>query len=403
VPDHLLRPAAEAALEAARAAVAASPPLPVPRPLRSLLRFRKLSDQAVGVVRGVLDDDDTFRAFVAAATEEPLVGRPSWLFLARPPGWDDELAGLVGELAPGQPDEPPVSRKRLQAVEASLRRAEADLESARADVSSLKRRLAAVQKERRDAAAEAGRLRRRVERLEEAAEVAASAAAGSTDPVPVQPAGPAPAPAAPPAPAVDLRALEAALRDANRALGRAAAAVERASPEPAPAPRPRRRAGGRGGAAAATRAPAALPPAVLADTVEAADHLMRLPGALVLVDGYNVTKAAWPDRPLPEQRSTLVDAAGSLAARTGAEVQVVFDGAAPVATAPADLPRRAGVQVRFTREGEEADDAVIGLVAALPPERPVVVVSDDRRVRAGGEGGGANVVPVAPFVELLRR
>jgi predicted RNA-binding protein with PIN domain len=146
-----------------------------------------------------------------------------------------------------------------------------------------------------------------------------------------------------------------------------------------------------------------LPPAVFADTVEAAEHLVRVRGVVVLIDGYNVTKGAHPELALPEQRQWLLDAMGGLAARCGADLHVVFDGAGDVASAPAQGPRRSAVHVRYTPAGVEADDDVLALVAAVPARQPVVVVSDDRRVRDGAAALGANLVGSGTFADLLRR
>jgi hypothetical protein len=90
----VLRPACEAAVEVARAAAAAHPPVKPPGPLRPLVRLNRVPDRSLGAIRRVLDEDELFRRVVAAATTERLVGRPSWLFLRRPQGWEDELARL---------------------------------------------------------------------------------------------------------------------------------------------------------------------------------------------------------------------------------------------------------------------------------------------------------------------
>ncbi len=73
--------------------------------------------------------------------------------------------------------------------------------------------------------------------------------------------------------------------------------------------------------------PVPLPPGIFDDSVEAAEHLVRVQGMVLLVDGYNVSLLGWPDIPIAEQRLRLVDALAELAARSGAEVVVVFDGA----------------------------------------------------------------------------
>ena len=63
------------------------------------------------------------------------------------------------------------------------------------------------------------------------------------------------------------------------------------------------------------------------DDPAALDDLLSLPQAHLIVDGYNVTKSAWPTMPLEAQRNRLVQGLAALAARTGAEVTCVFDGA----------------------------------------------------------------------------
>lgn len=145
-----------------------------------------------------------------------------------------------------------------------------------------------------------------------------------------------------------------------------------------------------------------LPPAIFDDTVEAADHLLRVPDVVVLVDGYNVTLSVRGDLALAEQRRWLLDAAAGASARTGAGFQIVFDGDQD-ASAPADRSRRLGVQARFTAADVEADDVLLELVEALRPDRPVVIVTDDRRVRHRARRLGANVVGVASMVAALRR
>jgi predicted RNA-binding protein with PIN domain len=148
--------------------------------------------------------------------------------------------------------------------------------------------------------------------------------------------------------------------------------------------------------------PAALPPATFADSVEAADHLVRLPGVVVLVDGYNVAMLRWPEQAVAEQRRRLVDSLGELAARTGAEVQVVFDGAEQVEPPAVPGPRRP-VRVSFSPPGTEADDVIIERTADLPVHRPVVVVSSDQRVQRGAAANGANVISSPQLLAVMGR
>jgi YacP-like NYN domain len=129
------------------------------------------------------------------------------------------------------------------------------------------------------------------------------------------------------------------------------------------------------------------------------DDLLSLPRAHLIVDGYNVTKGAWPSMPLEAQRSRLVQRLGALAARTGGEVTCVFDGA-DVSVPPPVTPAQ-GVRVRFSPYGESADDLIRRLVAAEPPGRAVIVVSSDREVADGVRSKGARPVDSAALVPLL--
>lgn len=132
----------------------------------------------------------------------------------------------------------------------------------------------------------------------------------------------------------------------------------------------------------------------------ALDRLLALPAVHVIVDGYNVTKTGYPELTLSDQRDRLAHQMSALAARTGAEVTVVFDGAGVVAV-PAAGPR--GVRVLFSDPGVLADDVIRALVAAEPEGRPVVVVTSDRAVADSVRRRGAHPVPSAVLVARLGR
>jgi predicted RNA-binding protein with PIN domain len=162
------------------------------------------------------------------------------------------------------------------------------------------------------------------------------------------------------------------------------------APPRAPRPRPRR------------RIPAALPPGVLDDSVEAADHLFRMPSIAVLVDGYNASQRGWFDLAIAEQRRRLVDALTEMAMRTGADVTVVFDGAE--SAWPAAVPKTSPiVKVSFSPADVEADDVILARVADIDPSRPVLVASSDRRVQDGAAALGANVISSDQLLAALRR
>jgi predicted RNA-binding protein with PIN domain len=151
------------------------------------------------------------------------------------------------------------------------------------------------------------------------------------------------------------------------------------------------------------RTPLTLPPAVLDDSPDAAAHLVRAPGVVLIVDGYNITLTSWPELELAGQRRRLLDALAELTARTGATVRVVFDGndQGGVIKPPPSASRR--MQVQFTAGDVEADQVIIELVQHLGEDRPVVVASDDRWVRAEAAARGANLISVAQLLAVVGR
>lgn len=132
----------------------------------------------------------------------------------------------------------------------------------------------------------------------------------------------------------------------------------------------------------------------------ALDRLLALPSVHLVVDGYNVTKTGYPELTLSGQRDRLVMQLSALAARTSAEVTVVFDGAGVVAV-PTTSPR--GVRVLFSDPGVLADDVIRAVVAAEPEGRPVVVVTSDRAVADSVRRRGAHPVPSPVLLARLTR
>jgi predicted RNA-binding protein with PIN domain len=134
--------------------------------------------------------------------------------------------------------------------------------------------------------------------------------------------------------------------------------------------------------------------------VSTLDRYLGLPNVHLIVDGYNVTKTGYPELALADQRDRLVHQLSALAARTSAEVTVVFDGAG-VLSVPASVPR--GVRVLFSDRGVLADDVIRDLVAAEPAGRPMVVATSDRAVADSVRGRGAHPAPSAVLVSRLSR
>lgn len=149
-----------------------------------------------------------------------------------------------------------------------------------------------------------------------------------------------------------------------------------------PGPAPRRTSRGR----------SATDPALL-------DDLLALPHAHLVVDGYNVSKSAYGELSLADQRHRLVGALANLAGRTGVEITCCFDGQ--------EGPRRTGGYARGVRVlfsvGEIADDLIRRLVRAEPPGRVVVVVTSDQQVVSDVQAGGAWAVPSETLLARLTR
>ncbi|MDQ3627898.1 MAG: NYN domain-containing protein [Actinomycetota bacterium] len=148
------------------------------------------------------------------------------------------------------------------------------------------------------------------------------------------------------------------------------------------------------GSEAPVRARADTDPALL-------EQLVALPRAHLLVDGYNVTKSGWAEMPLDAQRSRLVRELAPMAARSGAEITVVFDGADLAARPVVAAPR--GVRVIFSPADISADDVLRDLTRAEPAGRPVVVVSSDKEIREAVVAAGARSLPSAALLALLAR
>jgi predicted RNA-binding protein with PIN domain len=433
-PTTMLRPALEAAVQVARAGEAATPAQPAPQALKRFLNFARLPIPALDVARRVLDEDDGFRQRVAAAVGQADVGEAGWLWLTRPEGWEarvDELRKRMQDLEHHEREERTErdAQRRLTFAEDRARRAEATLtqrerataearadadreragrQRAVAEVAELRAQIEAQRDERNAAVrqlkevegelarktAELRHARHEIRQREAELELLPSSPPVVSAPEPVRAVESGPE-------RVQLAQTIAKAASAAEQLSEALAAAASligapAGVVPVPAPSPATRV-----ASAPMRAPVRLPPGVLDDSVEAADHLLRTPGALLLVDGYNVSQAAWFGRPITEQRSRLVDALAELHARTGVEVDVVFDGAEHDRVAA--TAARPAVRVRFSPASVEADDVVLELVARARLDRPVIVASSDNRVRDGARRQGANVVSARQLLGALRR
>jgi predicted RNA-binding protein with PIN domain len=406
VPDDLLRPALEVAFVVAVVGAKQRPPIAAPPLLRPFLKLQKLPDRALAPVRKVLESDDEFRERVGSVASVETVDELGLLWLQRPPGWEDAVAALVAaagaEAAEADAERADrTARRRVEAAEEAARRAQAELAAAKASLATVtalleaeRDRRALAEAARDKVLARAGELERAIERASrrlDDADMAVSVARGRVLELEAaleqsRAAGDG---------AFDRSAVVAAIERACEALTDAGRAAAGNSAEPASA-RPDRPPSVR---KERPRRVATVLPGLSAETREAAEWLVRLKRALVIVDGYNVAKSAWPEESLAEQRSRLVDALAELNARHHTALHVVFDGDGSVSPGF----HRRGVRVSYSPAGVIADDEIMNIISGLAIDRPLVVVTDDAELRERARATGANVLAVAQLLSVVGR
>jgi predicted RNA-binding protein with PIN domain len=350
---------------------------------------------------GILDDPQSVE--VADPAD---VAALAWL--ARPEGWEETFADAVRRVEEGAGPRDTVERDRLQrrldAAEKAVRdlRAEhkAALEVLKTENSSLRRKLGEARAAQRSATAssveaaeaaqdarmeaeaaaaaaeaEARKLRAQVDELQATIAMARREVRSGKDEVTIR-----------------ARMLLDTLLEAGQGLRR-----ELALPAVTGAPGDRveselAEAGTREPSAAGSLGPSS--PLLL-------EQYLSMPKARLIIDGYNVSKTAWPDSSLEAQRVRLLNGLAPLVARIGAETTVVFDAAASASRPVVNTPR--GVKVIFSPEGVIADDVIRELVAAEPPGRVVIVVSSDQEVARDVVRAGARSASSLALVGLLSR
>jgi len=404
-------------------------PPPPPTRLIPLLGFRgRLAERTIDTVREVLAHDEEFRIRVEVALSEhdPV----SDLLLRRPPGWEAEFEALVDaaesegarrsdELA--QID----AGRRVDALSERLARSQQDLSRIRADLDRVNAELAGERRKRaglqrridqHDAAIDAAR-EDRDRAVSELSTTRMSMAALREELEAVRRGDDAETQAV-------LERRREAVETAKSVLGQVLSQLgaiddglgelvadlvadlvvdHRAPDEPAPTVPAATGSAAMGSAAmgsaatgsAATgstrrRRPQRLVRGAVEGTPAGVDQLLRSPGALVVVDGYNLAMAVWRSLSPAELRDRTVGFLTDVRSRTGADVVVVFDGGEVGERLAVAAP--VGVRTMFSPTGVEADDVIIDLMAKVPAEQPVVVVSSDRRVRDGVRRQGANVI-----------
>ncbi len=377
------------------------PPLPVPADIKPFFRQPRLAASALGRVRRIVDGDPEFRARLAAAAVPELVDDIGVAWLAHQPGWEEHVRGLIehreqeaaerdlGRLLAQE------QRRRVAAEDAAIRTradlvaltervgeresesqaAQAREATAESVAGDLRQSVVELKLEARHARDRAEAARRAVERVEAERDEAIRRAASAELQRDELLAARAELPAGTRGAAQIARLRE--LADIARSLGDGLATLVTAGPT-------RRRA-------------VEVPRPSAKDPRLTAEFLLRVPGILVLVDGYNVAKLAWPLLSLEEQRNKLLDAVDGIARRFGTELVVVIDGADVVG---AHAARRRLARVRYSPAGVKADDVIREEVAGLDLGRPAAVVTNDREVRRDVMAAGANIITSDALVDV---
>ena len=395
--DRALRSALEFAIGIAAAGAKLRPPLPFPQALKPLLRFHKLPPNALTTARAAVEADGDFRGRLAMVATNELIDEVGMLWLQRPDGWQQSASELAAAADSQQLDDAGELRReqrRREAAEAAAARVRVELVVAREQLASAQAAAAAAVAEAQRLASELASARAQLthsERVAKKRAVGAEAASQRAGTVGTELAE------ARAELAAAIEARDAALSDRAGAHG-AAADIERVrvllhealAATRGPSPTVRRR----------LRKPIAVPGGLYGNSTGAAEHLLRTPDVVVLVDGYNVAKLGWPGLTLEQQRMRCIEAAENVARRWGTMLHVVFDGTTVVG---ARASGRRLVRVSFSPEGVIADDVLRAEVAALDLDRHVVVVTNDQAVATDVRAAGANVLSSEAFLAVARR
>jgi hypothetical protein len=401
IEHRALRSAIEFAVAIAAEGQKLKPPLAYPAELKPFLRTSRVPTAALGKLRRAIEADDEFRRRLAAGAMPELVDTVGIEWLRHEDGWEDRAAPLVAAAetaATRAEDERALHRaeRRREAAEQAAVRTRAELVAlqsrvdelsrqldtareavtgVRGELEQLREELAAARREVRHANDRADAARARLAGAEadrdaathraEAAEVQRdSLLADRAERGGVEVSG---------AQVIELRDLA---RSARGLADRLSSLIE---------------------VGTTGRVALPLPGGVARDSFKATEYLLRAPGGLVLIDGYNVAKLAWPDDELERQRIRCLDFADDIARRFGSDITVVFDGADVVG---AHAPRRRMARVVYSKPGVIADDVIRAEVRAAPVERAVVVVTNDQAVRRDVAAAGANWITSDAFLAL---
>ncbi len=381
-----------------------------------LQRFKGIRPQGLGPYRaelvGVLDDEVLRRQILEWLDGRTPLARSDAdllrLAVARPEGWSEalragsRLAGSQGDGTKVTRLEAAVERERERArrAKAEATRTKEDARRAKEEarrtvseerskagdlskeVARLEGELAAAKRISKEATAGASRAERARVRAERRERTSVAKAQAERD--------------------VSVRELRSVRREATAALAR----VERLEAElqtshngASKAKKKTPRAGKP--KAPARRTPLPVPQGRFEDDPETLREWLGAPGVVLLVDGYNVTKAegGFGELSLELQRDRLVEGVSALQLTTKVSATIVFDGS----TVPPGIarPRKRRVKVVYSSKDETADDHIVGLLEELP-SHPVVLATNDRELQGRSGALGATVATSNQLLALLR-
>ena len=394
--DEHLRSALEFTVGLAAIGAKVRPPLAHPAGLKPFLKFNRLPAVALAQVRVAVENDPEFRRRLGIGASAELVDELGMLWLRRPQGWETAIEELAAEPA-GEADQAGElrrERRRRESAESAALRTRAELVTMQVQLDSALTAQRSAEESLAQATVDLAAARQQVQQLERALKKRAAGVDAATERVGSTESELAETREAL---AAAVEARDAALAD--RADENTTVDIERvrqlltealAATRGAVSPGRRRR----------RRSPIAVPGGVYGNSEAAAEHILRTADVVVLVDGYNVAKLGWPSLALDQQRARCIEAAENLARRWGTYLHLVFDGASVVG---AVAPGRRLVRVSFSPEGVIADDVLRAEVAALGPERPVVVVTNDQAIVTDVRADGANVISSDVFLAVARR
>ncbi|GAB3768029.1 putative RNA-binding protein with PIN domain/regulator of replication initiation timing [Nocardioides ginsengisegetis] len=370
-----------------------------------------------GAIAEALEADDDFRervatqlsARIAPDLDVPSAETAAFAWLVRPDGWELVVKRAAAQLADAEVatrvDQGELDRLRDRAVEAEQavrdlrQRHRAQVEEYKSENASLRRKLGESRVTEKTAKAELDAALKDLDELRAAADAATSAQEKEVRRLRAQVAQLE-------SEATAERRTARSERDDATLRARllldtvidAASGLRRELGLPAVSGAPGDRVESEVESATAARTPSGTQAPMSAAVLE---QLLAMPRARLIVDGYNVSKSAWPSSSLEAQRIRLVNALAPLVARTGAETTVVFDAAASTARPVVNVPR--GIKVLFSPEGVIADDVIHDLVEAEPAGRVIVVASSDGEVASHARRAGARTVEALRLADLLGR